>query len=110
AFENAGHGGVSVWRLASLLARRVEQAPAVLHRDGGSRHRPCRTIARPNTKDDKKSAAGKRPAALEEARLCEILWLDRVGALSVLALGGGDGQPHFLSKCTGSRHRSLVCV
>ena len=45
-------------------------------------------------------AGGKTPAALRGDGL-RVSGLDRVGALSVIVLGGGDGQPHFLTYWAG---------
>jgi len=49
--------------------------------------------------DFPRSDAACRPLAA--AGTCEVLGLDGVGALSVLALGGGDSQPHFLAYRAG---------
>ena len=67
AFENIGHVGLPVRRLASLLARRMDPAPAFLHRDGGSRHRLGkidRSLLNREGRRVNRNAAGKTPAAL----------------------------------------------
>jgi hypothetical protein len=46
-----------------------------------------------------RSDAASRPLAA--AGICEVSGLDRVSSLSVLALGGGDGQSEFLAYRAG---------
>jgi hypothetical protein len=53
ALENASHDWLAVWRVAGLLAGRLDQASAVVARDAGARHQ-----TRPRVNRAPRPAAG----------------------------------------------------
>jgi hypothetical protein len=75
-------------------------ALAQFRRAGLAVRRPWRT----RTSEERK-VNGKRPREKADgakmAGNCEVLGLDRVGSVSIPALGGGDGQSEFLAYRAG---------
>jgi hypothetical protein len=73
-------------------------------------HAPCASPSAPASERSVSVADWNQSACrpLAAAGICEVSGLDRIGALSVLALGGGEGQPHFLADCAGQEAAQAV--